>query len=246
MATEGEQQEEASGNRPFGQEELAQIVVKWESGEYTLADLAEEFNRPPSSLSRKLKQLGKEKGSNALALVEEVRSEVDLATQTRKQQMIEKKRNVEDQHHKIVEYVMYMMTNAAKALPVMQAAWDAKEKPEGRRPTMASLKGEMDTYKKMLEISALGLEQRLNTLGAPIESLVDEESLTTVSIRVMSPEEEDEIQIRKSLEGSHDPPEHLKEKAKELGLTRENVSESVSEDPSDALKINTPSKLVIT
>jgi len=175
--------------KPFTPEEWAELVVMYESGEYTLADLEEKSGRTASTLSRKFTKAGIVKGSAAEVAADEAREAMAIEHKSRAEKDIENWRAINLEFGTIGQFIQMSLKNllATKSeLGLQKATQEVK---------LLNVAADVNDKAYLQRITALGLK----------EDFVDDEKITKLSVTEMSAERIEEIQRKQTIQAGHDP-----------------------------------------
>lgn len=177
--------------------EWAKAEAMYESGEFTLDQIAEEFNVHTITVQRRMKSRGIEKGSRADAVKrrmnEKMNKEIDEDAEILKQRIKETK----EEHYRLNKAIDGRITRE-----IVMADQDGRH--------LATSINNVKTLKLIAETLKITRESRYTILGIDVENGANDE-LPTLEVREMWEEEIEAIRNQQDAQ------------AKEMGLDEEDV-----------------------
>lgn len=190
----------ASDRRSWDDEELARTIAMWESGNFTLGQIAKEIGRQESTISRKMKASGIVKGARKTKIQEQVSKAIEEDIVSRSEELARKFAKINDDCGTHAELLQTMLMQEA-------AAARRDNEPYNKR------KGNVDTLVKMLDGISKAQEIRTTALGTPVDKIISEETLTSIGIVAMDEKEVAEVKREASIRAGHAPKDLLEEES---------------------------------
>ena len=220
---------ERSDRKVFTSEELSEIIAMWESGNYTLAQISEITGRSESVLSRKFKAANIEKGSKKKQLEEETAKRITEHVMSAAEELVKKHQEINKETGEQARHYQLL---------IQQELLEARKKNQA----FNTRKGNIEVLNKALSGVKMAQDIRIVALGVPIEKIVDEESITNITIRKMDADEVAETQRSSSIQAGHIPEDdELPPDAPDMA--EEEKKRRAEEKALAQLTTNTPSKL---
>lgn len=177
----------------FTAEELARLGVLYETGDYTLAELGDMFDRDPSLLARKLKEQKVKKGSTAKRQKEQLQAELEKDMQKNRQLKVTRANETKEDHYNYARDVSKVIFN--------EVASAVKESRDPKNPdafAFAKRKSNFQALKSALDGLAAGQGQRNIALGLDKGDIMDEDEIPELGIFEMTAEEIEDVKSEAS------------------------------------------------
>lgn len=173
----------ASSTRRMTPAQWSEAKALWESGEFTLAQIAKRVKATREHLSRKFKKEGIEKGASSVKVSESAAAAVE--DEIAKNARIIPMRIAETKE----EHYVWAQTTGKLSMQLLSRAIR-----EGK--PISSISEDAKAIERIANIMTKVMDQRYRALGIDKDDYIDEETLPTLSIDIMTEDQMNEVRTR--------------------------------------------------
>ena len=182
-------QNEKRSYKPYTTEEIVKITMLYESGDYTIKEIADMLERGEPSIRQKIKDLDIVKGAGREKNIKEVKERLEREESKDVAVRVQRALETKDDHYKYARDISKLLMSE-----IVEANKEARQL--GEKFAFQKRKGNIQMLKTALEGLSLGQEQRNIALGLDKADIISEEDLPELGILEMTEDEVLEVQAK--------------------------------------------------